>query len=227
MKDRLKLFSSNWIIIIVFFVFVFIIGFYVYSTRTPKKIESKVADIVLVFDTTGSMRDEIQNVKAILVDFIDSLKKAGINSRLGLITYGCIEERSVIRKTVSLTSNINLVRTQLDALNIGGGSTEDPITAFYYMFSKFKFRKSVRKIVIFVTDEPYVEPAKNGKSFADMNEYVLKNKFIVYPITPPFASYRDLARQSGGKFFDIRNSEKFKQNILNVSKHISKNIFQR
>jgi len=227
MKDRLKLFSSNWIIISVFFAFVFISGFYVYSTRTPIKLESKVADIVLVFDTTGSMRDEIQNVKAILVDFIDSLEKAGINSRLGLITYGCIEERSVIRKTVSLTSNIDIIRKQLDALNIGGGRTEDPITAFYYMFAKFKFRKDVRKIVIFITDEPYVEPAKNGKLFADMEAYILKEKFIVYPITPSFLSYVNLARRSGGKFFDIRNSKKFKQNILNVSKHISKNIFQR
>jgi hypothetical protein len=46
-----------------------------------------VADIVYVIDTTGSMGDEIDRVKAAVADFAEALEDHGINARLGGVEY--------------------------------------------------------------------------------------------------------------------------------------------
>ena len=49
-------------------------------------IERK-GDIVFVVDSTGSMRDEIEEVKDTIFDFVDELEERSINYRLALVDF--------------------------------------------------------------------------------------------------------------------------------------------
>jgi len=61
-------------------------------------------DIVFVFDTTGSMDDEIEGVKNTSIAFANKLRESNRDFRLGLVAFGD-EIRSIDNRDGSLTAD--------------------------------------------------------------------------------------------------------------------------
>ena len=90
------------------------------------------ADVVFLIDTTGSMGDEIKNVKDNVGYFVDALKDKGISAGLALVEYKDIEEDGYDSTKVHTNGisnwfyNIDAYKSVLNSLNPdGGGDTPE------------------------------------------------------------------------------------------------------
>jgi hypothetical protein len=113
-------------------------------------VAGTLVDIVLVFDTTGSMGDVINQAKQYVINFVDSLVASGLDFRLGLVTFG-----DEIRQTFSLTSDANQFRGYVNSLYAygGGDGPENQLDALIAA-SRYDFRAEAQPVVVLITDAP-------------------------------------------------------------------------
>lgn len=135
-------------------------------TRIQKK-----ADIVLVIDSTGSMQQEINDVKAIATDFADELGSSDIDYRIGLVEFrdypvgdpyrgdcGSLSQGDFPDKVYSFsgspfTSDISAYESELALINAYGGG--DPAEAHLTALNdsaNLQFRTDALKFFIVLTD---------------------------------------------------------------------------
>ncbi len=108
------------------------------------------ADVVVLFDRSGSMdevADDLQNETENLADELDS---EGIDARYALITYDDQgDELTEVRQT--FTSDTEDFKDSLDFDTPGG--TENASNAILLAFDELDFRSDAQKIVVVITDE--------------------------------------------------------------------------
>ncbi len=205
---------------------------------------SKSADIVFVFDTTGSMDEEISDMKEISKEFADNLATNGIDAKLGLTEFRdfqvtCGEDYCgsdgdfpyLIYNSGHLTGDSIEFKSWIDNLyaNGGGDEPEAILAALKHTATDQVWRgEDVNKIVILITDS---DPHPNGdccNQEGDTFEEVVSDLtnggikvFVVGPDTEPMTS---LAYDTGGKFYEIRSGITLR-NILNeISEKIKCNF---
>ena len=189
-------------------------------------------DVVFVFDTTGSMSDEIAGMIRVATDFAFVLKSNNVECRIGVVTFGAVEEPQVIRGVQDLTHDVDQIKQFLRAQNALGGGDEDQIKALHYAFTDLKnYRSGVEKTFILITDEKHTRRSKASMSFdqivgllADENAHT-----TVYVVADPAqdgADYKRLARMTGGKFYDIHGSVPFTDIIAQIAKDIVQSIMR-
>jgi VWFA-related protein len=181
--------------------------------------QSRPVDIVYVFDTTGSMANEINGVIQTSIAFADGLKTKGRDYRLGLVTFADIV-LTVNRQDDTLTDDAEEFKRWVSSLKAEGGDA-DPENDYGAIkrASQMKFRDGAQKILILITDAPphhYNDQADGGHLFDDSdldNKRILdllKSKNIsVYAVTPDFSEFITLATDSGGKFYDLNKNPNF------------------
>jgi hypothetical protein len=109
-----------------------------------------MADIVFVFDDTGSMGGIIPGLKDTCISFADNLELSGIDYRLGLVTFK--DDVTVINGGV-LTSDATEFKGWIEGLTAyGGGDTPEDSLDALGMATTYSFRPGVQKIFILITD---------------------------------------------------------------------------
>ncbi len=186
--------------------------------------DPRPVDIVFVFDVTGSMRQEIDGVKEICVNFAERLSRSGRDYRLGLVTFLDVIGH-VYKADGSLTDNIQEFKGWIGELHASGGD-DDPEIALDALLraSQMTFRSNTQRILILITDAP---PHYQGDgtrfssvTFDETIATLKKNNLTVYAVAPSSASltsyrlpsgsgYESLATTLGGKFYDIERSPDF------------------
>lgn len=179
----------------------------------------RTVDIVFVFDTTGSMGDEIEGVKRTCSAFAQKLKDKKRDYRLGLIAFGD-EIRGVYKSSGDLTDNAEEFKGWISSLRAtgGGGGPENDFAALKHA-SQMKFRAGTQKIFILITDAPphyHGDSPDSGVRFddpdltADRALAILKqNAVTLYAITINHPDFRRLAQETNGEFYELRPTTDF------------------
>ena len=176
-------------------------------------------DIVFVFDSTGSMDEELDAVQSTIVDFADALNSSNINFRLGLVDYDGYQtpDEYDVKNNGILISSAYTFRQWIKSIEADGGGEEAVLSALNHAITDCIWREESQKIIILVGDEPPL--LTNGK---DAGGYTLsatiskltQNNIITHVIGslndldgPENISMKKIAEDTGGVFFEIQSQE--------------------
>lgn len=109
---------------------------------------SQKADVVFVFDKTGSMDTQAAALKEEVENVANELDSSGIDARYGLITYESASNTGVV---VSLTDDTQALQDGLEFSTEGG--TEDASDAINFALDEMNYRSDAQKIIVVITDE--------------------------------------------------------------------------
>ncbi|MGB3458120.1 MAG: CARDB domain-containing protein [Halobacteriota archaeon] len=187
-------------------------------------VTTKKADIVFVFDTTGSMGGEISEMKNITKDFADGLAAAGIDYRFGLTEFRdfpvtcdgtvCGDANDFAYKVYDggvLSDSSSMFKSWIDSLNPSGGGDlpESTLAALMHTVKDQKWRDGdASKIIVLISD---AYPHSDGhccnqekNTFDGVISALTRSGMTVYVVGPDEASMEMIANSTGGKFFQIR-----------------------
>lgn len=171
------------------------------------------ADIVFIIDTTGSMGDEINNVKNNINSFVDILKAKGVSAGLALIDYQDITydgyDSTQVHKNGSSNwfYNVEDYKSAISALRLGDGG-DWPETAVDALETArlLDMRASAGKIFVLVTDADYKVDNRYGIPSMAAEIELLKNAGVSCSVvTDPYeeSTYYDLYTNTNGIFANI------------------------
>ena len=158
--------------------------FEVYENGVKQIIESfesygaaSKADIILVFDDTGSMWDEIDIMKTKCKELTDAIEAAGIDARYALISFKDSPEIDQ-----NWTSDALVFKSAVDALSALGGADEpeDNLDAIE-MGLGLGFRAEAQKIIIDITDA-HTHYRGDGSGYADYTMPEVEYDLISYGV---------------------------------------------
>jgi len=163
------------------------------------------ADIVFVFDTTGSLSGEIEGVKARASSFADALAARGIDYRLGLVTFA-----DEVLLTRDFTSDLATFKTWIEGLSAeGGADTKENALEGLAGATTLSFRPVSQRIAILITDAPYHQAGEtNGDGTTTYTTQTMIDRLnevnlITYAVGPDLVEFHQLASATGGAWFDI------------------------
>ncbi|MGC7872234.1 alpha/beta fold hydrolase [Desulfosporosinus sp. SYSU MS00001] len=171
------------------------------------------ADIVFCVDTTGSMGDNIENVKNNIASFVTNLNSAKVSLHLGLVDYKDITcdglDSTKVHKDVKdeWYTDVDKFKDELSKLGAsGGGDTPECAVDALETTRQMSFRTNATKFIILVTDANY--KVNNNFGIPSMDEEISKLKsdnIIVSVIGDPYdqADYENLYIDTNGIFGDI------------------------
>jgi Mg-chelatase subunit ChlD len=112
-------------------------------------------DIVIVFDSTGSMSGEINEVKDQIDRIGGVLTQMVPKTRISIVTYRD-ETDSYLVKGTPLTSSVDTVTLYLDEIRAAGGGDEPEAvhSGLNWAMSRNRFRSRARKVVLLFGDAP-------------------------------------------------------------------------
>ncbi len=120
-------------------------------------IDPTVADVVLMVDTSRSMRTEVSNLVHDLGSLPEELQRAGVDERLALVRFGTgrysggVEYPSVVTDFTTAGEAFRGALTELDSPVTG--ETESGTEAIDFAFDNLSFRPDAQKVFILYTDE--------------------------------------------------------------------------
>lgn len=193
-----------------------------------------VADIVVLFDDTGSMADEISGMKSKASDFAWQIYNKGVNARFALVSF-----KDAADIDLSFTDNIALFQSSVNALtaDAGGDTPEVALDAIQKSLSSLTWRTTAQKVFLVITDAPthyrgdgtafsnwtmpevvlavqnahgtvhVVGPALSGSSISSAMTDNSGKEVLVSQSMPSDTNCRVLADETGGVFVDIHSAD--------------------
>ncbi|MFP3042003.1 VWA domain-containing protein [Treponema primitia] len=132
-----------------------------------EKEKGKKVDLVICLDTTGSMRDDIDSIRELLIPRLEELIAEFDGFRIGMVLYKDYNEL-YLTQLVPFTDDFGKFRTTLNAIRVGGGRDipEAVHEALYEGSVKFPWNADT-KMIILIGDAP-PHPRQRGKISKDM-----------------------------------------------------------
>jgi len=193
--------------------------------------EVRLVDVVYVFDTTGSMADEIDGLIRTSIAFADELESKGRDYSLGLVTFAD-KVLLVHRSDDTLTEDAEEFKDWVSELVADGGN--DPPENDYAALKRalqMSFRDKAQKVFILITDAPvhqYGDEPDGGVSFDDPDLegpqilIMLKDENVaIYAVTPELPEFTSLASETGGRFYNIETHPDFTEVIEEIGETIA------
>ncbi|MCB0283493.1 MAG: VWA domain-containing protein, partial [Calditrichaeota bacterium] len=174
------------------------------------------ADIVFVLDVTGSMGNEINDVKNNIIEFTDSLSGRNVDYRLGMVTF-----LDVIENVYPFTSDAQYFQQKVaEQYAHGGGDGPENSLDALYRASEFPFRATANRIIVWITDANYHEAdAVTQRTKTQIIDALLANGIIVHNIgNEGFKStyYDPILLATGGNYYNIYGN--FRDILLDISR---------
>jgi len=119
---------------------------HVTATRTKDQV-----DVVFVLDTSGSMRDNIQQVADNLFSMTNAFDRINIEYFLGMTEFSVRHEGQILKRR-PLVPDVGMLRHQMRNIRLSGD--EHALDAIMDTFNSMEFRSSADKFLVLVTDEP-------------------------------------------------------------------------
>jgi Mg-chelatase subunit ChlD len=162
-------------------------------------------DIVITFDSTGSMSSEISQVKNKIERMGSVLFQLVPKTRISICTYRDTGEDYVV-KGLRLTDNLSKVREFLDGIRASGGGDEPEAVdaGLEWSIEQNKFRRNARKIILIFGDAP---PHKNKKNrtLQLASEFRRKHRGVISTVTchkkKRLGEFVEIAQMGGGEAF--------------------------
>lgn len=171
------------------------------------------ADVIFVIDTTGSMGDEITNVKESSSFFVDTLKNKGVSAQFALVTYEDIDFDGYESTKVHKNGNENwfldmeAYKETLSNLPLGrGGDLPECVVDGLETARLLDMRASAGKVFILLTDAPPKADNRYGIPSLEAEIELLKNEGVsCYVISSEEDKefYSSLYETTNGSWADI------------------------
>lgn len=186
-----------------------------------EKINSAELDILFIFDTTGSMGEEIERLKR-TIDIINlNLSSMSIKPKLrfGMVLYRDFQEEYVT-KVIEFNDDIEEFRTELDKVDaFGGGDYPENLQAAMEDANKMDWSPNAVKLAFIITDAPahidydppsYIDSSLTAKKLGikmftigtgglDINgEYLLRQISQITSAKYIFLTYGERGESKGG-----------------------------
>lgn len=122
-------------------------------------------DIAFVFDTTGSMNDEISGAQESLKSFAENVAASEGEARYGLVTF---KDDYTIQE--SYTGDVDRMQSAIDSMRASGGGDfeEDSYDAVSAALNNLDARDDAQQVIIHVTDAASHTQPRSDTSQADL-----------------------------------------------------------
>ena len=138
------------------------------ETSVEKVLKTEVdngLDLCFIVDTTGSMGDDIENVKENMASILEHLAAKTENYRVALIDYRDYPERSnesedyPYKIQLYFTSNNESITDAINGLDLGnGGDSEETVYSALMSAVKLDWRSDAKKVIIILGDAAPLDP---------------------------------------------------------------------
>ena len=175
-------------------------------------------DIVIVFDSTGSMQGEIDEVKSKIQRIGNALQRMIQKTRFSVCTYRDQKDAYVV-KGIPLTHDLGQIVTYLGTVSAGGGgdTPEAVDEGLRWSIEKNRFRRSARKVILLFGDAP-PHTRRNIACQRWASEFRNKQRGIVSTVTcrseRKLEEFEAIARIGGGESFLTRNEREIMKQLM-------------
>ena len=184
-----------------------------------------IADIVFLIDTTGSMSDEISNVRTNVSAFARNLEATGISVRWALVEYRDITCDGVYSTQIRINGSENWYidadsfATEIGRLRVdGGGDLEETVIDALEKARTLDFRTNASSFFVVVTDANYKVNNQFGVTGMTQEIGLLQADRINVSVVTDTYFYRDyqaLVDATGGILVNINGS--FGRELMKIS----------
>ena len=167
---------------------------HIIGTRELDKV-----NVVFVIDTSGSMRDNIQEIAANLFAMVDEFDLVNLEYHLGMSEFSVRYEGQKL-EIRTLLPDVGMLRRRMQKVVLGG--EEHALDALIDTPYRIDFHADADQYIILVTDEPASTAFKRDDSYTTMREKVIKEyqlqgiRVNVLGVPEPFQ--QELAEMTGG-----------------------------
>ena len=146
----------------------------------------RLADIVFVLDVTGSMSDEITQVKNNMGLFIENLDETGVNYTVGFVSYSdsvyVYNDSNLYSDNSEIMDIVNNITLGEHSLGYGGDGPENQLEAMA-LASTFNFREGSNKIIIMITDaDAHEGDSVTSYTVSSCIDQLVAAGAVVYPV---------------------------------------------
>ena len=194
-----------------------------------RRLKRDGLDIVITFDSTGSMSGEINEVKRRIEKIGNTLLKIVPKTRISICTYRDDEDIYEV-KGLQLTNNITQISAYLDDIRAGGGgdTPEAVHRGLQWPITNNAFRKKARKVILLFGDAP--PHSKYEKTCLRLaSEFRSQQGGIVSTVTcrntDRIDQFVEIAQAGGGEAFLTREEKEIMEQLIILvfgSKHKKK-----
>ena len=186
-------------------------------------------EIVIMFDSTGSMEGEIQEVKSKIERMGTVLFRIVEKTRISVCTYRDVGAKYVV-KGLPLTDNLGDIIEFLQDVSAGGGG-DDPEAVhagLEWATTQNQFRPKARKVILLFGDAPPHAPDKDY-CLRMASEFRRKQNGVVSTVTchseQRLPAFIEIAQMGGGEAWLTRNEREIMSQLIVLvfgSKHREK-----
>jgi hypothetical protein len=169
-------------------------------TSSVERTEVPVADIVILIDSSGSMRDELAAVRNNIIAFADVLAAGGIDYRIGLVQFGNPAGPTLLKTSGALTNDAEAFKSEIN-LSASGGA-EPVYEALNLAIRTFTFRPEAQRHFLLISDE-------DAKGYPmDMINLICSNQVTAHVAVSDSGYYGykgpgSVSERSGGLVFPV------------------------
>ncbi len=182
------------------------------------RLKNEGLDIVIVFDSSGSMQGEIDQVKGRIQRIGNALRGMIQKTRIGICTYRDVGDEYVV-KGLPLTEDIGSVVAYLSRINAkGGGDKPEAVDeGLRWAIQNNRFRRSARKVILLFGDAPpHADKTVACRKWA--SDFRNKQRGIVSTVTcrsdDKLAEFESVARIGGGESFLTANEREIMKQLM-------------
>jgi hypothetical protein len=175
-----------------------------YESSTVRMPSTKpMADIAIVFDTTGSMSDKIDGLIRIMVDFVGDLSSFNLDWRITCIPFG---DLTVYGDKVVANLPWANERQKAEAMlqgmprfSGGGNIGESSLEALMAAVNR-DWRPNCVRCAVLLTDEPALT---HRLRTADVLTELQRHELATFVLSPPIQYFQAFASQTSGTWYDV------------------------
>ncbi len=155
-------------------------------------------NVVFIIDTSGSMGEDITDVKDQIGNFTDQLKEKNITYKLGLITY------ETDTKRYAMTSDVTTFKNYLSKIVVSGG-TENGLDAIYEAINNYTYSYNAAKYFVLIGDEKIY--SKNSYSESTIKTSLTDNDIILTAVgvSSIETQFKGIAEYTGGQYLSLNS----------------------
>ncbi|MEX2175738.1 MAG: VWA domain-containing protein [Pirellulaceae bacterium] len=175
-------------------------------------------DVVLCFDSTGSMSPEIDQVKKQIERIGATLTRLVPKARISICTYRDNGDEYVT-KGMPLTSSIQDTSDFLSRISAGGGGDHPEAVdeGLYWSVNQNQYRPSARKVILLFGDAP-PHPQKLKRCLEIAKNFREQNKGIISTVTchsdEAMPEFYQIASAGGGEAFLARDQRQIMTQLM-------------
>lgn len=183
-----------------------------------KTLQRNGLDVVLAFDSTGSMSGEINEVKSKIERIGGTLIKLVPKAQISVCTYRDDGDSYVV-KGLPLTNDMQQIKTYLDGISAGGGGDEPEAVheGLRWSIANNQFRGRARKVILLFGDAPPHQQFK--KTCLELaSDFKTQQGGVVSTVTcrrgDRLEDFVDIAQYGGGEAFLTVDEEQIMTQLM-------------